>query len=84
MDDGIPVGKLVGFPVSIHSSVLVILWLFAWSLASILPDMAPGHASTTYWLAGFCGAVVLLASLLAHELMHSIVARRNGVKVVGL
>ena len=84
MDDGIPVGKVAGFPVSIHSSVLVILWLFTWSLASILPDMAPGHASATYWLAGFCGAVVLLASLLARELMHSIVARRNGVKVVGL
>ena len=64
MDDGIPVGKVAGFPVSIHSSVR--------------PRV------TTYWLAGFCGAVVLLASLLARELMHSIVARRNGVKVVGL
>jgi Zn-dependent protease len=80
MDDGIPLGKVAGFPVSIHWSVLVILWLFAWSLASILPDRAPGHSPTTYWLAGFCGAVVLLA----HELTHSIVARRNGIKVVGL
>jgi Zn-dependent protease len=64
--------------------VLVILWLFTWSLASILPHTAPGHSSTAYWLAGFCGAIVLLASLLAHELTHSIVARRNGIKVVGL
>jgi len=53
MDDGIPVGKLVGFPVSIHSSVLVILWLFTWSLASILPDMAPGHASPLTGWRGF-------------------------------
>lgn len=84
MDDGIRLGKVAGFPVSVHWSVLVILWLFTWSLASILPGMAPGHATTTYWLADFCGAIALLASLLTHELMHSIVARRNGVKVVGL
>ena len=84
MDNGIPLGKVAGFPVSVHWSVLVILWLFTWSLASILPDMAPGHASSVYWLAGFCGALVLLASLLAHELAHSIIARRKGVKVVGL
>ncbi len=84
MDDGIPLGKVAGFPVSIHWSVLVVLWLFTWSLASTLPDTAPGHTSTTYWLAGFCGAVVLLASLLAHELTHSVVARHNGIKVVGL
>jgi Zn-dependent protease/CBS domain-containing protein len=84
MAEGIPLGKVAGFPVNIHWSVLVILWLFTWSLASSLPDMAPGHTSTTYWLAGFCGAVVLLASLLAHELTHSVVARHNGIKVVGL
>jgi Zn-dependent protease/CBS domain-containing protein len=84
MDDGVSLGKVAGFPVSIHWSVLVILWLFTWSLASSLPGTTSGHTSTTYWLAGFCGAMVLLASLLAHELTHSIVARRNGVKVVGL
>ncbi|HTI76335.1 MAG TPA: site-2 protease family protein [Mycobacterium sp.] len=84
MDDGIPVGKVAGFPVRIHWSVLVILWLFTWSLASLLPDMARGYPSSTYWVAGFCGAVVLLASLLAHELTHSIVARRNGIQVTRL
>ena len=84
MDDGIPLGKVAGFPVTIHWSVVVILWLFTWSLASTLPSTAPGHMSSVYWLAGFCGAVVLLASLMAHELTHAIVARRSGMKVVGL
>src|SRR5262249_44939160 len=36
------------------------------------------------WLAGLCGAVVLLASLLAHELAHALVARRAGVPVSGV
>ena len=84
MDDGIPVGKVVGFPLSIDWSVLVIMWLFTWSLAATLPDAAPGHSSITYWLAGACGAAVLLASLLAHELTHAIVARHRGVEVLGV
>ena len=84
MADGIPLGKVAGFPLTAHWSVLVIMWLFTWSLAATLPATAPGHSSSAYWLAGACGAAVLLASLLAHELMHAVVARRAGVKVRGV
>ena len=84
MDGGVPLGKVAGFPVSVHWSVLVILWLFTWSLAATLPETAPGYARTAYWIAGACGAVVLLASLLAHELTHAVVARRAGIKVLGV
>ncbi|MBV9352552.1 MAG: site-2 protease family protein [Mycobacterium sp.] len=84
MGSGIPIGRIAGFPVSVNWSVLVILWLFTWSLASTLPSTAPGYSVRNYWLAGACGATVLLASLLAHELAHAIVARRAGVKVLGV
>lgn len=84
MYQGIPLGKVVGFPLSIDWSVLVIMWLFTWSLAATLPDTAPGHSSTAYWLAGACGAAVLLMSLLAHELTHAVVAQRRGVEVLGV
>ena len=82
MSERIRLAKVSGFPVSVHWSVLVILWLFTWSLASTLPHAAPGHSSGAYWLAGVIGAVVLLASLLAHELSHAVVARRAGMEVV--
>ncbi len=81
MRDAIPLGRVAGFPVSVHWSVLVILWLFTWSLASTLPGVVKGYAPGAYWLAGACGALVLLASLLAHELAHAVVARRSGVAV---
>lgn len=84
MGSGIPIGRIAGFPVSVNWSVLVILWLFTWSLASTLPGTAPGYSTGNYWVAGACGATVLLASLLAHELAHAIVARRAGVKVLGV
>lgn len=84
MNEGIPVGKVAGIPLSIDWSVLVILWLFTWSLAATLPDVARGYPSSAYWLAGVCGAAVLLASLLAHELTHAVVARHRGVEVLGV
>ncbi|BCO34949.1 site-2 protease family protein [Mycobacterium heckeshornense] len=77
----IPIGRIVGFPVSVNWSVLVILWLFTWSLASTLPVTTPGYPKGAYWLAGACGALILLASLLAHELTHAVLARRASVKV---
>lgn len=81
MRDAIPLGRVAGFPVKVHWSVLVILWLFTWSLASTLPSTVKGYSVPAYWLAGACGASVLLASLMAHELAHAVVARRAGVAV---
>jgi Zn-dependent protease/CBS domain-containing protein len=82
--DAIPLGRIAGFPVSVHWSVIVILWLFTWSLATTLPTAVAGYSRPVYWLAGACGAVVLLASLLAHELAHAVVARRMGVGVASV
>ncbi|SPM32277.1 hypothetical protein MXEN_18029, partial [Mycobacterium rhizamassiliense] len=79
--ENIRLGTVAGFRLGVHWSVLVILWLFTWSLASTLSDTAPGHSAPTYWIAGAVGATVLLASLLAHELTHAVVARRAGVPV---
>jgi Zn-dependent protease len=84
MSEEIPVGRIAGFPVKVHWSVMVILWLFTWSLATTLPGVAKGYSHPVYWLAGACGAVVLLVSLLAHELAHAVVARRSGVSVDGV
>ena len=84
MRDTISVGRIAGCPVRVHWSAVVILWLFAWSLATSLPATAEGYSPGAYWLAGFCGALVLLVSLLAHELAHVVVARRCGVAVVDI
>ena len=81
MSDAIPIGRIAGFPVKVHWSVIVILWLFTWSLATTLPGAVAGYSRPVYWLAGACGALVLLASLLAHELAHAVVARRMRVSV---
>ncbi len=81
MSEAIPLGRVAGFEVKVHWSVIVILWLFTWSLATALPHDVAGYSRPIYWLAGVCGALVLLTSLLAHELAHAVVARRMGVSV---
>lgn len=81
MGGGFPIGRIAGFPVRVNWSVLVILWLFTWSLAASLPQSVPGYPKQSYWVAGAAGAVVLLSTLLAHELAHALVARHAGIEV---
>lgn len=81
VERGFVLGRVRGLTLSVHWSVLVIVWLFAWSLASTLPASAPGYPDAVYWGAGLCGAVLFAAGLLAHELAHAVVARRAGIPV---
>src|SRR6266700_8003792 len=85
MNENLSLGRIAGIHVGLNWSLLVIGALIAWSLATgILPAAAPGQTSGAYWTAGVVSALVFLASLLAHELAHSIVAMRRGVRVEGI
>jgi Zn-dependent protease len=78
----IPLGRVAGVPVGAHWSALIGVLLLGQLLAlSVLPMQAPGRPAWAYWLAGGLAAVGLVASLLAHELAHAIVARRAGLGV---
>lgn len=85
MNDTIRLGRIAGIPIGANWTVVGIAALMAWSLAGrILPGEVPGLAPAAYWIAGAGTAVLFLASLLAHELAHAVVARRNGIEVEGI
>jgi Zn-dependent protease/CBS domain-containing protein len=85
MNENLSLGRIAGIHVGLNWSLLVVAALIAWSLAtSLLPSAAPGQTSSAYWAAGVVSAFVFLASLLAHELAHSVVAMRRGVRVEGI
>jgi Zn-dependent protease/CBS domain-containing protein len=85
VNENVSLGRIAGIHVGLNWSLLVIGALIAWSLATgILPAAAPGRTSSAYWAAGVISAFVYLASLLAHELAHSVVAMRRGVRVEGI
>ncbi len=81
MKQSIKLGSIGGIAVGMNWSVAVILALFAWELGDYVLPARVGHATAADWIAGVVGAVVLLLSLLAHEVSHSLVARHNDVRV---
>ena len=85
MTPTIRLGRVFGIQVGFNWSLIFIFVLIAWTLAAnVLPVNAPGYSTTLYWVVGATGAILFFACLLAHELAHSIVARRYGVKVSGI
>ena len=85
MNENVSLGRIAGIHVGLNWSLLVVAALIAWSLATgLLPAASPGQTSGAYWTAGIVSAFVYLACLLAHELAHSIVAMRRGVRVEGI
>jgi Zn-dependent protease/CBS domain-containing protein len=85
MTPSIRLGRIFGIEIGFNWSLIFIFALIAWSLATqVLPGDVSGYAAPLYWIVAAAGAVLFYASLLAHELSHALVARRNGVKVEGI
>jgi Zn-dependent protease/CBS domain-containing protein len=70
-----------GIEVGVHYSWLIIFALVTWSLAdSLFPAMRPGLSTVDYWVTGAVGSLLLLVSVLLHELAHSFVALNRGLQ----
>ncbi len=80
--NSIHIGRLAGIPIGVQPLWLAIVALITWSLgAAYYPDQAPGIAPAGAYALGLLSALLLFASILLHELGHSLVARRNGVEI---
>jgi Zn-dependent protease/CBS domain-containing protein len=81
MNGNIRVGSLFGIPFYVNPSWFLVLGLVTWSygegLAAQFPDLPGGSP----FLLGLVTALLLFSSVLAHELGHSFVAIRQGIKV---
>jgi Zn-dependent protease len=85
MNETIRLGTFAGVRVGMNWSVLAIVALLAFGLAGgRLPAEYPGRSGTAYLAAGLATAVAFMLSLLAHEVGHAVVARRNGIEVDGI
>jgi Zn-dependent protease/CBS domain-containing protein len=76
---------MFGFTVRIDLSWLIILALVIWSLAGgVFPSWYEGLHWGVYLGMGLAAAVGLFASIVIHELCHSLVARRYGLPMKGI
>lgn len=75
-------GRVLGIPVELHWSILAVVVLFTGNLAiRALPLYAPGTDLRWRLVAALVGVILFFASILAHELGHSLVALGHGVGV---
>ncbi len=77
--------SLNGFDIKVDPSWLIIAALVTWSLSQqYFPGVLPDVSGTVHLAMALMGMFGLFASLLLHELAHSVVARRAGVRVTSI
>lgn len=77
------VGRVLGFPVYLHPSMLL-LALLVTVVYGGYAETELGLAGAAAYAAGFGFVVCLLGSVLLHELGHALTARRYGIGVRGI
>jgi len=81
MQLGWRVGSLFGIPLYIDPSWFLILVVVALPRGAYWQKSYPEWGATTAYTAGLLMALLLFASVLLHELGHSLVARAQGIRV---
>ena len=82
MQGSVKLGTLVGIDIRLHYTWLLALFLIAWSLAlEYFPMSGAALGPVTYWVLGLVAALLLFASVLVHEVGHSLVAGARGLRV---
>jgi Zn-dependent protease/predicted transcriptional regulator len=78
---GIPLGRVLGIPLYLHPSWFVIFLLITVSLRTQFTSQHPGWTPTQHWALGIITSVLFFASVVFHELSHSVVALRYRIPV---
>ena len=95
MEGSFRIGRLFGIPILIHYSFILVIPLFAWIIGSqitlttdMLNEIFQVPVDTTLittgyipYLLGTIVALGLFAGVLVHELAHSLVARKKGIRI---
>lgn len=85
METSIRLGRVAGIEIGVNWSWFAIFALLVWTLSEgILPDQNPGLSHGAYLAMAIVATVCFFTSLLAHELGHALVARREGMQIEGI
>jgi Zn-dependent protease/CBS domain-containing protein len=76
MEGSIKIGRIAGIEIGVHWS-----WIFIFGL---LMEFFPEWSGARRWAVGIIVAAIFFASILAHEMSHSLVARARGIPVNGI
>jgi len=83
MGRGLRVGRVLGIEIRLDPSWFLVFCLIAWTLSvGVFPSR--GFRAAEGWALGITAALLLSASVLAHEVSHAVIARRYGLEVRGI
>jgi Zn-dependent protease len=78
-------GRIAGIPLNVQMNWFPSILLVTWSIAGgYFPNQYPQWETQAYWSVGLLTAALFFLSVLLHELGHSIVAVREGIRVDGI
>src|ERR1043166_5162972 len=79
--DLVLIGRVVGIPIYLHFSWLIIFGLIVWTLSTgYFPAHYPDLPASSYWAKGLVASLLFFVSILLHELGHAVAARRRGLR----
>ncbi|KON81425.1 site-2 protease family protein [Azoarcus sp. PA01] len=82
MVKGLRIGSILGVEVALDWSLMIIFVLIMLSLgAGLFPTWHPHWSAALVWLVAAVAAVLLIVSILVHELSHALVGRAQGVEI---
>jgi Zn-dependent protease/CBS domain-containing protein len=82
MNSGVHIGRIFGINIQIDWSWVFIFLLVTWSLAvGLFPSWHPDWSSALSWVVALSASILFFASVLIHELAHSLVAKAKGLPV---
>lgn len=78
------IGKILGIPIYLHSTWIIIFAGITYQLAMQFEVEHPRWSATQHWAVGFLTSVLFFGSLLFHELGHSVVAQHYKIRVLSI
>ncbi len=82
--EGIQIGRIYGIPIFLHTSWFIIFGLIAFSFASEFDALQLNLPTSRLWGLGLMTSALFFASLVFHEMAHSIVAKLYKIPVVSI
>lgn len=76
--------RVFGIRIGASPSWFVFLFLLIWGLAGFFDSVLPASSQTVSYVTAVAGALLFFVSIALHELGHAVVARRNGIGVLGI
>jgi Zn-dependent protease len=80
----VQLARVFGIRIGASPSWFVVLFLMIYWLSGLFSDLLVGYSNTTAYAIAVSGALLFFLSLIAHELGHAVVARRNGIGVTSI